>query len=230
MENEKPISEKDSLRIITAMIAEAKGGYFHDSGIGAILWGTVVGIAGFMTFFSLHYDWKLEFDWWILTLVALLPQAFISYRERKTKVVKTQVGIALDTIWVVYGISIFAIITYSNISPVMAEKFLAEEGYVLMKKNLETGELTKYPLLWAFSPGSLLLLIFALPTMVTGVVKKFWPMIIGAVFTYMFFIISLYTRNPIDQLLMGLAGVINWLIPGFIMRAKYLQSGKSGNV
>jgi hypothetical protein len=230
MESEKNFSEKESLRIITEMIAEAKGGYFHDSGIGAILWGAVVGFAGFMTFLSLQFDWQFEFDWWILTFLALIPQAIISYKERKKKVVKTQIGLALDTVWVIFGISIFAIITYSNVTPVVTEKFLEDAGYVLMKKDLETGSITEYHLLWAFSPGSLLLLTFAMPTMVTGVVKKFRPMILGAIITYLFFVISLFTKNPIDQLLMGISGVINWLLPGLILRSKYMQSPKGANV
>jgi hypothetical protein len=59
---------------------------------------------------------------------------------------------------------------------------------------------------------------------------KFKPMIIGAIITYVFFVISLYTRNPIDQLLMGFSGLVNWLIPGLMLRAKYNQSRQTGHV
>jgi hypothetical protein len=60
--------------------------------------------------------------------------------------------------------------------------------------------------------------------MVTGVVQKFRPMIYGAIVTYIFFVLSLYTRNPVDQLLMGVSGLINWLIPGLILRKRYLKA------
>jgi hypothetical protein len=221
MENEKNMSEKDSLNLIAGMIQQAKAGYYHDSGIGAILWGSVVSIAGFMTFLQLHFNWPIAFDWWLLTFFALFPQIIISRKERKKMVVRTHVGVALDTVWVIFGVSIFAIILYLNIAPLMAEKFLSESGFVLLKKNIETGAFTDYSFRWGFSPGSLFLLLYALPTMVTGVVKKFRPMIFGAVVTYLFFITSLFTQNPMDQLMMGTAGLINWLIPGLILNRKY---------
>lgn len=230
MDSEKKISERESLKIIADMIAEAKGGYYHDSGLGSILWGTVVGFAGFMTFFQLNFNWSWSFDWWLLALFALVPQLFIYLRERKEKIVKTHVGLALDAVWVIFGISIFAIIFYIHRAPQMANFFLLEDGFQLLKKNIETGDMIPYHLTIAPSAGSLLLLIYAFPTMVNGVVKKFWPMIIGAAITYVFFVISLYTRNHIDQLFMGIAGTVNWLIPGLMLRKKYMQSRKSVHV
>jgi hypothetical protein len=230
MDAEKKMSEQESLRLIAATIQEAKGGYYHDSGIGAIFWGTVISIAGLMTFLTLHFKWENDFDWWLLALGALVPQLFISIWEGKHKVVKTHVGRALDIVWILFGCSIFAIIFYMNFSPEMYMKFLAEDGTVLIAKELATGETSDFQLLVAPSPGSLLLLLFAFPTMVTGVVQKFWPMVLGALITYVFFVISIYTRNPIDQLLMGISGLLNWLIPGLILRKRYLRAEKLQNV
>ena len=230
MEQEKNLSEKESLKIITEMIVQAKGGYFHDSGVGAILWGSVVGLAGFMNYVQLQFQWTREFNWWLLALLALIPQFFISLHERKHKVIKTHVGLALDTVWVIFGISIFAIVLYINMAPQLANQFMLEDGYELMRKSLDSGEISSYNFSAAPSSGSLLLLIYAMPTLVTGVVKKFRPMIIGAILTYIFFVISLYTRNPVDQLLMGISGLINWLIPGLMLHARYRQSRKGGHV
>jgi hypothetical protein len=230
MHEEKSLSEKESLKIITEMIVQAKGGYYHDSGIGAILWGSVVGFAGFMSFFQLYFNWSWEFDWWLLALFAIIPQIFISIKEKKNNVVKTHAGLALDTVWVIFGISIFCIIFYVNQAPYMANFFLEEDGIQLLKKDLATGELSPYRMTIAPSVGSLLLLIYAIPTMVTGVVKKFWPMIVGAIITYVFFVISLYTRNPIDQLLMGISGLVNWLIPGLMLKFRYNKSTDKANV
>jgi hypothetical protein len=163
-------------------------------------------------------------------LVAFVPQYFISRRERQENVVKTHVGRALDVVWLLYGVSIFAVLIYLNMAPLMAEKFLQENGYVLMKQATDTGELTEYRITVAPSPGSLLLLLFAFPTMVTGAVQRFKPMMFGALLTYIFFIISIFTRNPIDQFLMGTAGLFNWLIPGLLLRKKYLEARKHPHV
>jgi len=226
MEAENKFSEADSLRLIAATIQEAKGGYYHDSGIGAIFWGTVISIAGLMTFLTLQFKWDNDFDWWLLALFALVPQIFISIREGNQKVVKTHVGRALDMVWILFGFSIFAIIFYMNFSPVMHMRFLAEDGTALLAKDLATGETRDYSMSVAPSPGSLLLLLYAFPTMVTGVVQKFRPMIVGAIITYVFFVISIYTRNPVDQLLMGISGLLNWLVPGLILRKRYLKAQK----
>jgi hypothetical protein len=230
MENDKSFTEKDSLRLITEMIHQAKAGYFHDSGAGAILWGSVVSFAGFMTFLQLHFDWKIDFDWWLLTFFALIPQVILSMQERKKKLVRTHVGLVLDTVWIIFGVSIFAIILYINIVPLMAGRFMEEAGFTLLKKDLTTGVLSDFEFRWAFSPGSLFLLIYALPTMLTGLVKKFRPMVIGAGITYLLFIVSLFTENPIDQLMMGISGLINWLIPGLILRKRYRSMQKDTNV
>jgi hypothetical protein len=55
-------------------------------------------------------------------------------------------------------------------------------------------------------------------------------MIIGAIITYIFFIISIYTPNLVDQLLMGVAGLVNWLIPGIILRRNYLKARNNAHV
>lgn len=224
MDSDKKLSEKESLELITSMIQQARAGYFHDSGTGAILWGSVVGFAGLMMFFDSYFGWNTGFDWWLLALFALVPQFYISYRESRSKTIKTDIGRTLDIVWLVFGISIFAVILYFNIAPQSAVRFLAEDGKTLFQKNIETGEITPYRFGMAPSTGSLLLILYAWPTMVTGVSKKFTPMIAGAILTYAFFILSLYTRTYIDNLLMGLAGLINWLIPGIMLRQRYLKA------
>ncbi len=230
MEAEKNFSEKDSLKLIAEMIAQAKAGYYHDSGVGALLWGTVVSIAGFLTFFDLYFQWNTGFDWWLLALFAIIPQVYISYRERKAKLVQTHVGRALDVVWAAFGISIFAVIFYMHQAPATSMQFLLEDGFTLAKQNLDTGETEPFQLSTAPSPGSLLLLMYAFPTIVTGVAQKFKPMVFGALLTYLLFVVSLYTRSSVDNLFMGVAGLVNWLIPGLLLNAKYKKSKKGSHV
>lgn len=49
---EKTMTEQESIKLITDMIQKARGGRFHEGGVGPILWGIVVGLAGILTFFS----------------------------------------------------------------------------------------------------------------------------------------------------------------------------------
>lgn len=230
MDSDKKLSEQESLELITSMIQQARAGYFHDSGTGAILWGSVVGFAGLMMFFDSYFGWNTGFDWWLLALFALVPQFYISYRESRSKTIKTDIGRTLDIVWVVFGISIFLVLYYANVAPESAGEFLKQDGKILLQQNVATGETTPYEFGMSPSPGSLLLMLYALPTMITGWSKKFKPMIIGALLTYGFFIVSLYTRTYLDNLLMGLAGLINWLIPGIMLRQMYLKALNKKNV
>jgi hypothetical protein len=59
MDAENKLSEAESLRLIAATIQEAKGGYYHDSGIGSIFWGAVISFAGLMTFLTFSLNGRL---------------------------------------------------------------------------------------------------------------------------------------------------------------------------
>jgi hypothetical protein len=63
--------------------------------------------------------------------------------------------------------------------------------------------------------------------MVTGIVKKFNPMKMGAIMSYGLFILSLFTESKYDMLLGSLAALICWFIPGIILRKKYLAQARS---
>jgi hypothetical protein len=67
---------------------------------------------------------------------------------------------------------------------------------------------------------SLFLMLFGLPTFITGGMFRFKPMIIGAMICWILFAVSLYTELKINLLLMALAALSAWLIPGIILRKK----------
>ena len=221
MEQEKKLTEKESLQLITEMIQKAKGS-FHESGASAILWGTVVAFCGLVSFAEKQWNFSIGFDIWLLILLAIIPQIYITFREKKKKLVKTYQQSATDNIWVVYAISLAAVVLYQNIVPAVSDKLMLSDGMQLLQKNLQTGEVKDFHF---FIPGmsSVYLIIYAFPTIATGLVNKFKPMIYGAMVCYGLFIISLYTPFKYDMLLMGLAGIVNWLIPGFILRKRYLK-------
>jgi hypothetical protein len=74
---------------------------------------------------------------------------------------------------------------------------------------------------------SLFLMLFGLPTFITGGMFRFKPMIIGAMICWILFVISLYTQLKINLLLMALAALSAWLIPGIILRKKCKAGAQS---
>jgi hypothetical protein len=219
--DEKKFTEQESLQLITEMIQKVKGS-FHESGTSAILWGSVVGFCGLLSFSQLQWNFSIGFDIWLLIFAAIIPQVYIVYREKNKKLVKTYQQLATDNIWMIYAISLAALVLYQNIVPGVSDKLMTQDGVQLLQKNIQTGEIKDFHF---FIPGisSVYLIIYAFPTIGTGLINKFKPMIYGALICYGFFIISLYASFKYDMLLMGLAGIVNWLIPGFILRARYLK-------
>jgi hypothetical protein len=229
MSNEKTMTEKESLELITTMIQKAKGSHFHENGTSAILWGSVVGFCGIFSFLQYYFNFNVGINVWTLAFVAIIPQVYLTIQEKKKQVVKTEGGMALDAVWTVYGISLFALVIYMNVVPSTSIKLLAEDGIELLKKNTATGEISAFKI-FIPSVSSLLMIIYAFPTLVTGLSRKFKPMIYGAIACYLFFIVSLFTSSTIDVLLNGLAGIGNWLIPGLILRDRYNKARQAQHV
>ena len=224
-QEEKKLTEKESLELITEMIQKAKG-HFHESGASAILWGTVVAFCGLVSFAELQWHFSIGFDIWLLIFAAIIPQVYIVFQEKKRKSVKTYQQVATDNVWMVYAISLAAVVLYQNIVPAVSDKLMVQEGVQLLQKNIQTGEIKDFHF---FIPGlsSVYLIIYAFPTIATGLINKFQPMIIGAMVCYGFFLLSLYAPFKYDMLLMGLAGIANWLIPGLILRTRYMNKKAS---
>jgi len=222
MEEEKKINEQESLQIITEMIGKVKGS-FHESGTSAILWGSVVGFCGLVSFLQFHFQFSTGwFDVWFLTLIAIVPQIIISIRESRKRKVLTYEESAMNAIWLVFGISLFALSFYNNAVPGISENYFAKEGIELLQKNITTGEIkTFHPFI--LSVSSVYLILYAIPTLATGLARKFKPMIVGGIICYLLFIISCYTTYEYDMLLHSIAAIFNWLIPGLILRNRFLK-------
>ena len=228
MKDATPMTEQESLEIIHSMIQKAKTSY-HDRGISSLLWGTVVTIASLVSFLQIQFQFNLPVDIWFLVMFAIIPQIIISRNENKTIKVKKYEDEAIDTIWTVYGISIFCLVFYLNVVPGITDKILLKNGVELIERNKETFGATK-PFQYFIPSGfSLFLILYALPTLVTGVVKKYKPMIIGAIICYVMFLVSCFTETKYDMLCGAVAAISCWLIPGIVLQRKYLKS-KASNV
>jgi hypothetical protein len=71
--------------------------------------------------------------------------------------------------------------------------------------------------------------VYGYPTIVTGAARKFKLMTIGGIVCWVSAIISAFTITKFDFLLMAVSAALSWLVPGIIIRKKYLQ-GKQQHV
>ena len=218
---EQKLTEEQSLQIITEMIRKVKPS-FHTGGTSAILWGSAVAIAGLVSFAQMHWHFYVGFDIWLLVLAAIIPQIFITLREKRAKRVTNYQEDALSGIWMAYGIGIFALVFYFNVIPATSEQLMITGGNELLRKNLQTG-VTEHWRPFIPSKASLLLILYGIPTLATGIAMKFRPMLIGSILCYLFFIASCYLPAEFGWLFNGFAGIVNWLIPGLILRHRQLK-------
>lgn len=220
MSEEKVLTEKESLELIATMIQKAKNN-FHERGTSAIMWGALIGFCGLFSFLQFQFNFSIGgLDIWYLALIAIIPQIYLSIKESKEVKVKTHHQEALNAVWLVYGITIFGVVVYGNLVPGATEEILKSVNKELLEKNILTGEVAHYRP-QVYSQSSLLLLVYAFPTLVTSMVKKFKPMFYGAILCYALFLVSLFTPVKYDMLFNGIAGIFNWLIPGLILKNRY---------
>ncbi|MDP4263997.1 MAG: hypothetical protein Q8941_15825 [Bacteroidota bacterium] len=214
-QQEKTLTEKESLDLITMMINKAKDSY-HDTGIGAIMWGLVIAICSLEKFSEIYFDYRLPFDIYLLTIVAVIPSIFISIREKKQKKVKSYDDIYMDYLWLGFGISIFLMVLIVN-------NILADHSPLLKDdyKALSQNRIDWVDFRFSEFVSPLFLLLYGFPTFVTGATCKFKPMLWGGIFCWACCVVTVYTPLKIDLLLTGFAAIIAWLIPGILMEREY---------
>lgn len=216
---EKQLTEKESLELITTMINKAKEAYY-DTGFSAILWGIVIAFCSLEKFAELQFDYRLPFDIYNITIVAIIPQVFIIRKENKERKVKSYDDAYMNYIWLGFGICIFLMIfitdsIYSSLNPVLNQY----------------NELAKYRTDWTDFKFSefvmpLFLMLYGLPTFITGAACKFKPMLWGGIFCWVCCIVALFTDIKIDLLLTAASSIMAWLYPGIIIEKEYRKYKK----
>ena len=76
---------------------------------------------------------------------------------------------------------------------------------------------------------TLVMMLYGIPTFLTGGVCRFRPMILGGLCCWALSIASIYTAPENDMLLMAASGLAAWLIPGVILFNRY-QKQRRANV
>lgn len=212
------LDPQQSIELIEKMINKAKGGY-HDSGIGALLWGTVVTICALVSWAEIHFNFNFPFDIWMLTFIAVAPQIFLSIRERKKRKALRYEDVAMSYIWSVFGFSIFLLIMINaNLVPHLLP--------VVQEYNKNHPDAAFY---YHDYVSAMFLLLYGIPTIITGGITKFKPMLWGGMFCWLCCVAAIYTPIETDMLLTAAAAIMAWFIPGIILRRRYLNN-KSSNV
>lgn len=211
---EKQLTEKESLDLITQMINKAKDAC-HDTGIAAIMWGALIAVCSLVRLSELHFNYRLPFDIYLLTIVAVIPQVYFSIREKKMRKVRTYDEGFMDSLWLAFGICIGLMIF---ITSVMYRSW----GPVAGEYRELTGNAAAFRLYEYNAP--LFLLLYGMPTFVTGLSMKFRPMLVGGILCWVCCIITVFVTIKIDLILLAVSSIFAWFVPGIIMEKDYQKA------
>jgi len=120
MEQEKELTSQESLAIITKMISRARQDYY-DTGLSALLWGSVITICSLATFANYYLKWPGLDYIWFLTIAAVAPQVIIAIREGKKRDHRAHEEPLMYGLWISFGISMFILSYVLAIAPTAHE-------------------------------------------------------------------------------------------------------------
>jgi hypothetical protein len=182
-----------SLKLIESMINKAKN-RFTENGHLYLLWGWVVLICSVGHFAAIRWNLFDRPEWiWGLTWVAFLYQTVYMVRQKKIIRVSTYTDDIIKAIWLVF----------------------VSCGIILGLVVSKVGDwVTMYPLI---------LMLYGIPTTLSGTVLRFRPLIAGGIICWILSIISVFIPLLYNLLMVSLAVIAAWIIPGYLMKQKFAK-------
>jgi hypothetical protein len=198
MNDEKELTEQESLRLITQMINQAKD-FYYESGLNALMWGFTNLICFTLAYFdAVMKNFNLPFSPFFLMAITFVVQLYYDRKEALQR--KAMAATYLDDvhkyIWMSFG---FAVLIFTIVAGI------ANVGYNTLP---------------------VLLLLFGMPTLISGCISKCSSMIIGAIICWVFSIIAFLHQGYYAYLLCAAGATAAWIIPGFILRSKFNEQLK----
>jgi len=186
-------SPKDSLQLIDSMISQAKN-RFSENGFLYLLWGWLILVCSIGHFILLKLNWfKHPEIIWASCWLAVIFQVIYISKTKKKEKVKTYSDEIINYIWISFGVCMFIM------------------SFILGKSNV-----------WD-KVYSLFLMLYGVPTLLSGVVMQFKPLKIGGIICWVLALISAFLHPLYGLLLLAVAVAAAWIIPGYQMRKKYNQ-------
>lgn len=190
-ENEKIMTEAESLSIISGMINHAKN-RFSENGHLYLLWGFVIFTCCITQFIMLHFFKNNNAYYiWYSTWIVSIYQFYYLFKKRKKEKVKTYTDEIVGFVWLTFIICSFILV------------------YILIKNQ-------------AFAAiNACVLVMYGMPTFLSGIILRFKPLRIGGLICWLLSIAAMFTTYQYQLLLLACAVIAAWIIPGFILRAKF---------
>jgi len=189
--NELSMTETESMQLITSMINKAKN-RFNETGFLYLLWGWVV-LLCCIAQFTASYFFKFQNAYyiWFVTWIVIIYQVFFLRKKRKSRKVKTYTDDINQFVWIVF--------------------FICDMLLIFILIQFKTYEV--------ISPA--ILVMYGMPIFLSGIILKFKPLKIGGIFCWLFAIVSPFIDPQFQILLIAFSIIAGWIIPGYLLKAKF---------
>jgi hypothetical protein len=194
------LSQSESLKIIEDMIQQAKS-QFNEDGHLYLFWGWLIftcSIGFFVLSHIFHAPWSSLV--WMLTWVAMVYNYFYLRRKHGRRKVTTYADRFLGIVWMSYLIALVVMV------------LIVGSIYVQLGMNY-----------YVFN-GPVLLCMYGIPTFTTGKVLNFKPLFWGAIGCWTLAVIYPFVPYDYNILLLAVAMLIAWIIPGYILKNRHKKS------
>ena len=190
-------SPQESLQLIGSMINKARN-RISENGHLYLLWGWAVLICSVSQFVLMNYtNWEHHYLVWLTMWGVVIYQVIYLVRRKKKEKVRAYTDEIIGAVWITFGILMFLF------------------GFLFGQLNDQ--EYYKY-----IYPGFLAL--YGMPTFLSGVILRFRPLITGGIACWLLSIAAIFIESRYQLLLLGVAVIIAWIIPGFILKNRYQQN------
>lgn len=182
------MTEKESMELITSMINKARN-RFNESGIIYLIYGWVIFICSLVQFVALYFFKNPDAYYiWYLTWVPVVYHVNYLRKKRASDKTRTYTDEIIGYIWLVFIISISLLI--------FLQLYLQSAAAI----NLT------------------ILVLYGMPTFLSGVILKSNALKTGGVFCWLLAILSVFIYPDFQSLLIAVAVVVAWIIPGYIFK------------
>jgi len=199
MQNEKPLSGEESLKLITDTIYQAKG-YYRESGAGGLIYGFSVLLCCVLSYLRNKNIVGIPFHPFCLMIPVFFVEGWVYYKEEKKKVAKTFTDEAIDYVWTGFFITVLAVSCagFTGIPQIQ---------YIVF---------------------SVIIMLAGLASYLTGMLAKFQYLVITGFMCLGAGIVSFFLLNPATYLVLAGVAFFVWIIPGFILNAHFKKLHHAG--
>jgi hypothetical protein len=177
------------------MILKARN-HISENGKLYLLWGWVILFCslGFFVLDKILHYKKPQLIW-MTTFAAVIYMLIYLRKEGRMRVVRTYTDDLVSYVWITFVVLMLL-------------------GSFIMGRIPEF-YLYNYPIV---------LLFYGVPTFLSGIILRFRPLIYGGIICWVLSILSTFINFHYHSLLVSVAVISAWIIPGYILKRKFKQA------